>query len=174
LPAVVVVFATGPAVGFINSFLVVKMKLNAFIATPAMLIPFRGITMGMTDGKTLFSLPEEYLCLGTAKWLEVPASIWAASILYVVFALLLRYHRLGRALYVIGGNEEAARVAGSDVEQMVWGAYVLGGLLAALAGLMPRGRIASVVTRQGQNMIFLCLRLGGHRGCRPERVVEAV
>ena len=73
LPAVVVVFATGPAVGFINGFLVVKMKLNAFIATPAMLIPFRGITMGMTDGKTLFSLPEEYLYLGRPNGWKFPS-----------------------------------------------------------------------------------------------------
>jgi simple sugar transport system permease protein len=152
--AIAVVFATGAAVGFINGFLVTKMKLNAFMATLAMLILLRGITMGMTDGKTLFSLPEEFLYLGTANWLSVPVSIWVAGILYVVFALLLRYHRLGRALYAIGGNEEAARVAGINVDRLVWGAYVVGGLLAALAGLMLTGRIASVVTSQGQNMIF--------------------
>jgi simple sugar transport system permease protein len=152
--AIAVVFATGAAVGFINGFLVTKMKLNAFMATLAMLILLRGITMGMTDGKTLFSLPEEFLYLGTASWLGVPVSIWVAGILYVVFGLLLRYHRLGRALYAIGGNEEAARVAGINVDRVVWGAYVVGGLLAALAGLMLTGRIASVVTSQGQNMIF--------------------
>jgi simple sugar transport system permease protein len=152
--AIIVVFATGAAVGFINGFLVTKMKLNAFMATLAMLILLRGITMGMTDGKTLFSLPEEYLYLGTASWLGVPVSIWVAGILYVVFGLLLRYHRLGRALYAIGGNEEAARVAGINVDRVVWGAYVVGGLLAALAGLMLTGRIASVVTSQGQNLIF--------------------
>jgi simple sugar transport system permease protein len=152
--AIAVVFATGAAIGFINGFLVTKMKLNAFMATLAMLILLRGITMGMTDGKTLFSLPEEFLYLGTANWLGVPVSIWVAGILYVVFGLLLRYHRLGRALYAIGGNEEGARVAGINVDRVVWGAYVVGGLLAALAGLMLTGRIASVVTSQGQNMIF--------------------
>jgi simple sugar transport system permease protein len=152
--AIVVALATGAAIGFVNGFLVTKMKLNAFIATLAMLILLRGITMGMTDGKTLFSLPDEYLYLGSGKWLGVPVSIWVAGILYVVFGLLLRYHQLGRALYAIGGNEEAARVAGINVERVVWGAYVVGGLLAALAGLMLTGRIASVVTSQGQNMIF--------------------
>jgi simple sugar transport system permease protein len=152
--AIAVAFATGAAVGFINGFLVTKMKLNAFMATLAMLILLRGITMGMTDGKTLFSLPEEFLYLGTANWFGVPVSIWVAGILYIIFGLLLRYHRLGRALYAIGGNEEGARVAGINVDRVVWGAYVVGGLLAALAGLMLTGRIASVVTSQGQNMIF--------------------
>jgi len=66
----------------------------------------------------------------------------------------LRYHRTGRAIYAIGGNAEAARVAGIRVERVTFGVYVVGGLLAALAGLMLTGRIASVVASQGQNMIF--------------------
>ena len=152
--AIVAVLATGAFVGFVNGFIVTKMKLNAFIATLAMLILLRGITMGMTNGKTLFSLPDEYLYLGSGKWLGVPVSIWVAGILYTVLALFLRYHRLGRALYAIGGNPEAARVAGINVERVMWGTYVVGGMLAAVGGLMLTGRIASVVTSQGQNMIF--------------------
>ena len=71
-----------------------------------------------------------------------------------LFGLFLRYHRIGRAIYAIGGNAEAARAAGIRVERVTWGIYVVGGLLAALAGLMLTGRIASVVSSQGQNMIF--------------------
>ena len=82
------------------------------------------------------------------------ASIWIAATLYVVFGLFLRYNRLGRALYAIGGNAEAARVAGVRVERVLWGAFIIAGMLAALAGLMLTGRIASVVPSQGQNMIF--------------------
>jgi simple sugar transport system permease protein len=152
--AIVVVVATGALVGFINGFMVTKMKLNAFIATLAMLILLRGITMGMTDGKTLFSLPAEFLYLGRGKWLGVPVSIWLAGFLYVSFGLFLRYHRLGRALYAIGGNPDAARAAGINVERVMWGTFVVAGMLAAIAGLMLTGRIASVVTSQGQNMIF--------------------
>jgi simple sugar transport system permease protein len=72
----------------------------------------------------------------------------------VAFALFLRYHRLGRALYAIGGNPDAARAAGINVERVMWGTFVVAGMLAAIAGLMLTGRIASVVTSQGQNMIF--------------------
>lgn len=153
-PAILVLFAIGAAAGFINGFLVVKLRLNAFIVTLAMLILLRGVTLGLTNGKTLFDLPNEFLYLGTAKWLGAPVSIWIAGILYLIFGLLLRYHRTGRALYAIGGNAEAARVAGINVERVTWGVYVVGGLLAALAGLMLTGRIASVVSSQGQNMIF--------------------
>jgi ribose/xylose/arabinose/galactoside ABC-type transport system permease subunit len=152
--AIPVVLATGALVGAVNGLLIVKLRLNAFIVTLAMLILLRGVQLGTTNGKTLFDLPDGYLYLGSGKWAGVPVSIWIAGILYLLFGLFLRYHRLGRALYAIGGNPEAARVVGIRVERVTWAVLIVGGVLAALAGLMLTGRIASVVTSQGQNMIF--------------------
>jgi simple sugar transport system permease protein len=152
--AILILFATGALIGVINGFLVVRLRLNAFIVTLAMLILLRGVTLGITNGKTLFDLPSEFLYLGSAKWFGVPVSIWVAGILYLLVGLFLRYHRTGRAIYAIGGNPDAARAAGIRVERITWALYIVGGLLAALAGLMLTGRIASVVASQGQNMIF--------------------
>jgi simple sugar transport system permease protein len=152
--ALVVVLATGAVVGAVNGFLVVKMRLSPFIVTLSILILLRGMTLGLTNGTTLFDLPDSFLYLGSAKWAGVPASIWIAALLYLIFAIGLRYHRIGRALYAIGGNPEAARVAGIQVDRIVWGTYIVAGVLAALAGLMLTGRISSVVSSQGQNMIF--------------------
>jgi simple sugar transport system permease protein len=153
-PAILILFAIGALVGFVNGFLVVRLRLNAFIVTLAMLILLRGVTLGITNGKTLFNLPEEFLYLGSGKWFGIPVSIWIAAILFIVFGLLLRYYKWGRAIYAVGGNAAAARVAGIRVERIIWSTYIIGGLLAALAGLMLTGRIASVVSSQGQNMIF--------------------
>ena len=152
--AIALVLVAGAVIGAFNGFLVVRLKLNAFIATLAMLILLRGTTVGMTNGRTLFDLPPEFLYLGSGTWFGIPVSIWIAGFLYLIFGLLLRYHRLGRALYAIGGNPEAARIAGIPVERITWGVFALAGLLAALAGLLLTGRIASVVASQGQNMIF--------------------
>jgi simple sugar transport system permease protein len=152
--AIVVVMVTGAAVGAVNGLLIVKLRLNAFIVTLAMLILLRGMQLGTTDGKTLFDLPDGYLYLGSGKFAGIPVSIWIAGLLYLCFGLVLRYHKVGRALYAIGGNAEAARVAGVRVDRVMWGTYIVAGMLAALAGLMLTGRIASVVTSQGQNMIF--------------------
>jgi simple sugar transport system permease protein len=154
LLAIALLLLVGALVGAVNGFLVVRLRLNAFIVTLAMLILLRGVTLGITNGKTLFELPNAFLYIGTAKWLGVPVAIWIAGMLYVVFGLFLRFHKTGRAIYAIGGNPEAARVAGIRVERVTWGVYVVAGLLAALAGLMLTGRIASVVSSQGQNMIF--------------------
>jgi len=152
--AIAIMFAAGALVGLVNGLLVVRLRLNAFIVTLAMLILLRGVTLGITDGKTLFDLPDSFLYLGSGKILTVPVSIWVAGVLYLLFGLFLRYHSIGRALYAIGGNAEAARVAGVRVERITWGVYVVGGMLAALAGLLLTGRIASAVSSEGQNMIF--------------------
>ncbi|MGH7120459.1 MAG: ABC transporter permease [Acetobacteraceae bacterium] len=152
--AILILFVVGALVGWANGFLVVRLRLNAFIVTLAMLILLRGVTLGISNGKTLFELPASFLYLGSGKWLSAPVSIWVAGILYLLFGLFLRYHRVGRALYAIGGNPEAARVAGIQVERVIWGAFIVAGVLSALAGLMLTGRIASVVSSEGQNMIF--------------------
>ena len=152
--AVLLVFAVGFAIGAINGFLIVRLGLNAFITTLAMLILLRGVSIGLTNGRTLYDLPEVFLYLGNAYWLGLPAALWVSAGLYLVGSLILAYHRFGRALYAIGGNPEAARAAGIPVDRYVWTVFILAGGLAALSGLMLTGRMASVMSGQGQNMIF--------------------
>jgi simple sugar transport system permease protein len=147
-------FGVGILVGIINATSVVYLKLNAFMTTLAMLILLRGITIGLTGGQTMYDLPSLYTWLGDADLAGLPVSVWLAGLLFLVAGLFLRYHRWGRAIYAIGGNAEAARAAGIRVDRIVWVVYVLAGALAALAGLMLTGRLASVVSSQGQNMIF--------------------
>ena len=154
IAGIFVVLGLGILIGAINGLLVVKLKLNEFITTLAMLILLRGTTLGITNGQTLFDLPDSFLYLGTAKWFGVPVSIWIAGFLFLIAGLFMRYHRIGRAIYAIGGNAEAARVAGIPVDRITMGVYIVGGFLASLAGVMLTGRIASVVSSQGQNMIF--------------------
>jgi len=152
--AVLLVFAVGFAIGAINGFLIVRLGLNAFITTLAMLILLRGVSIGLTNGRTLYDLPEVFLYLGNAYWLGLPAALWVSAGLYLVGSLILAYHRFGRALYAIGGNPEAARAAGIPVDRYVWTVFIIAGGLAALSGLMLTGRMASVMSGQGQNMIF--------------------
>lgn len=151
---ILVVFVVGAVVGAINGMLIVKYRLNAFIVTLAMLILLRGITLGLVNGQTLYDLPPAFAYIGSATWAGVPASVWIAGALYVVASLVLRYHTFGRAIYAVGGNPDAARAAGIRTGRITWLVFVIGGVLAALAGLMQSGRIASVTSSQGQNLIF--------------------
>jgi len=152
--AIAVLFFVGLAIGAFNGMLIVRLGLNAFITTLAMLILLRGISIGITNGRTLYDLPAPFLYLGNAYWLGLPASVWLSAALYAVGAYFLRYHRFGRALYAIGGNAEAARAAGIPVDRYIWVVFVIAGGLASLSGLMLTGRMASVLSGQGQNMIF--------------------
>ncbi len=103
--AVIVVFLVGFAIGAVNGFLIVRLGLNAFITTLAMLILLRGVAIGLTNGRTLYDLPEPFLYLGNAYWLGLPAAaLWVSAGLYFVGSLILAYHRFGRASMPIGGN----------------------------------------------------------------------
>lgn len=157
LPTVVgllVVLVVGAAIGFVNGFMVVHLKLNAFIVTLAMLIILRGMLVGATTGRTLFDLPDAFYALMVVTFLGLPLAVWLAALAFAVAAVVLRYHRLGRALYAIGGNAEAARAAGIRVERVTWGVYVLASLLAAVGGLVITGYVGAISANQGNGMIF--------------------
>ena len=102
-----------------------RLGLNAFITTLAMLILLRGISIGMTNGRTLYDLPEPLLYLGNALLARASGLGLAVGVASTSSAIvILGYHRFGRALYAIGGNAEAARAAGIPVDRYVWTVFV--------------------------------------------------
>jgi simple sugar transport system permease protein len=80
--------------------------------------------------------------------------VWIEILLVAAGIVALGYYRHGRALYAIGGNEAAAKAAGVRTDRVLWMVFVVGGLLAALAGVMLSGRLASVGAGQGEGSIF--------------------
>ncbi|KAA2262393.1 ABC transporter permease [Solihabitans fulvus] len=144
----------GALVGLFNGFLILKLRLSGFVVTLGVLIVVRGLQLGFTTGQNLFDLPLSFTYLGTAEWLGLPASVWIFAAAFAVGIVALGYFRQGRSLYAIGGNSDAARAAGIRTDRVIWTVLVIGGLLAALAGLLMAGRLGSVAASQGQNMIF--------------------
>lgn len=155
--AIVVTVGCGVLIGLINGFLIVKVRLDPFIVTLAMLILLRGVTLGISSGKTLAGLPDAFRYIGSARWAGVPAAIWITGILFLVAGIVLRYTSWGRALYAIGGNADAARAAGIRVDLVLITAFVAASALASFAGLMLAGRLASVTSGMGEDMIFSAL-----------------
>lgn len=153
LVAVVVV---GILVGTVNGLLIVKGRLNGFIVTLAMTIVLEGLQNGIVKGQSLFDLPSAFLWLGAAQIGSVPVSLVACAIIFIAVGVFLRYHRMGRAIYALGGNINAARAAGIDVDRVRIGCYVAGSLLAAIGGLMEAGRVSAVTSTQGygEGIIF--------------------
>ena len=153
---IAILLAVGAAVGLVNGLLIVRGRLNGFIVTLAMTILLAGIQEGIVKGQAPFNLPTAFGYLGSAQLGAVPVSLIVAAVIFVLTGLFLRYHRLGRAIYAVGGNREAARAAGIKVNQVRIGVYVAGSVLAAIGGLMEAGRVSSVTPTQGygEGIIF--------------------
>lgn len=151
---IIVVLLVGLVVGALNGFLVIKLGFNAFILTLAMLILLAGIQVGIVSGRTVYHLPDEFAYLGSQYLFGVPVSVWITGLIFLLSALFLRYHRIGRAIYAIGGNTEAARAAGIQVDRIRIGVFIIASILAALAGLMTAGQVEAVTAGQGNNLIF--------------------
>jgi simple sugar transport system permease protein len=153
---ILLLLAVGAVVGLANGLLIVKGRLNGFIVTLGMTILLAGIQNGIVKGQAPFNWPPAFGYLGSANIGVVPVSFIVAAAIFLVTGLFLRYHRLGRAIYAIGGNLSAARAAGLRVDRVRIGVYIAGSVLAAIGGLMEAGRVSSVAPTQGygEGIIF--------------------
>jgi simple sugar transport system permease protein len=153
---IAIVLLVGIIIGAFNGFMVIKLGFNAFIFTLGMLIFLLGIQVGIPQGRTVYHLPAEFIYIGSESLFGVPVSVWITGLIFLLSALFLRYHRIGRAIYAIGGNTEAARTAGIHVDRIRIGVFIIASVLAALAGLMTAGLDVAVTASQGysDNLIF--------------------
>jgi simple sugar transport system permease protein len=154
---VVALLLIGGVIGLVNGLLIVKARLNAFIVTLGMLILLGGAQDGLVSGQTLSGLPKPLWYLGLSFWGPVPVSLVATVAVLTGVGLFLRYHRAGRAIFAVGGNAEAARAAGINVDRVKIGVFTAAGVLAALGGLMEMGRVQAITADQGygEGIIFV-------------------
>jgi len=152
--AIPICLAVGIVVGAFNGLLIVKFRLSAFVLTLGMLITLHGLVVALTKGASIFKLPATFKYPGNTLWGGIPVSVWICAVLFAVGIVALGYLRQGRALYAIGGNVDAARAAGIRTDRVLIGVYIVGGVLAAFAGLLYSGHYGSVAASQGNGMIF--------------------
>lgn len=136
--------ASALVMGAISGVLVARFAVPSFIATLALGTVIGGLTFWVSNGATLFSgIPPAFRAIGRGAILGVPVpTLWLAGVA-VVFWLLLEQTKLGRRLYAIGGNREAARLIGLPVRRDIVTAFALSALLAALAGMLLTARLGS-------------------------------
>ncbi len=147
--AVLLALATGAACGLVSGALVAYGRLPPFIATLAMLSVGRGLALVLADGSPI-GFPSSVSGLGDTLggWLPVPVLVMAAAGLLT--AVVLGRTFLGRGLYAIGGNEEAARLSGLPVRRQKAAVYALSGLFAAVAGIVLAARLDTAQPTAGQ------------------------
>ncbi|MET9380332.1 substrate-binding domain-containing protein [Streptomyces sp. NPDC002928] len=147
--AVVLAIATGIACGLVNGFLISYGKLPPFIATLAMLSVGRGLSLVISQGSPI-PFPDSVSHLGDTLggWLPVPVLVMVVMGLITAFVLGRTY--IGRSMYAIGGNEEAARLSGLRVKRQKLAIYALSGLFAAAAGIVLASRLSSAQPQAAQ------------------------
>ncbi|MFC8344559.1 substrate-binding domain-containing protein [Streptomyces sp. NPDC057280] len=147
--AVLLAIATGIACGLVNGFLISYGKLPPFIATLALLSVARGLSLVISQGSPI-AFPSSVSHLGDTLggWLPVPVLVMVGMGLITAFVLGRTY--IGRSMYAIGGNEEAARLSGLRVKRQKLAIYAFSGLFAAAAGIVLAARLSSAQPQAAQ------------------------
>ncbi|MDW8848288.1 L-arabinose ABC transporter permease AraH [Erwinia sp. MMLR14_017] len=154
----------GVVCGFINGFVIAKLKINALITTLATMQIVRGLAYIFSDGQAVGIEDERFFALGYTNWFGVPAPVWLTIGTMIIFGFLLNKTTFGRNTLAIGGNEEAARLAGVPVVRTRIIIFILSGLVSAAAGIILASRMTSgqPMTSLGYELIVIsaCV-LGG-------------
>lgn len=134
----------GLVCGLANGGSITVLRLPPFVATLGMMSIARGLAEVMTGGFQISGVPTAFQFFGQGDWLKVPVPVWVAAGVIALTWALLRFTRIGRYLYAVGGNEMAAHLSGVPVRRVKLFAYAYCGVLSALAGLLATARLGSV------------------------------
>jgi ribose transport system permease protein len=141
---------TGGAVGLVNGLVVVKLKIPTFIQTLGMLFIGQGLIQVVTNGYPVYPLPP---IIGDIGFADIAFGLGWSFVFFVIAALLadfvLRRTVLGRNMYATGGNPEVARLVGINTTRYKIGAFMVVGMLAAIAGMFVMADLASGTTSIG-------------------------
>jgi L-arabinose transport system permease protein len=156
--------AAGAAAGFLNGWVVARLKVNSLIVTLATMEIVRGLAFLVSGGQAVSIPAERFYVLGSGTLLGINYPIWLMLIAFAGFGFLLKRTTFGRNVLAIGGNPEAARLAGVPVNRVRIAVFVLQGLVAGLAGIVLAARITSGQPNTSQGLelavISACV-LGG-------------
>ncbi len=160
LVAIVIGLAIGFTAGAFNGWVISTFKIPDFIATLGTMTIFRGMALLVTDGLPVPSfdsgrqLPETLIWVGGGKLLGLPVSALLALLCGAAAWYILRYTALGRSIYAVGGNREAARASGISIARTKILTYAISGLLAAIGGIILVGRLnsANALMAEGEEL----------------------
>ncbi|WP_245429519.1 ABC transporter permease [Mesorhizobium sp. DCY119] len=133
----------GLACGLVNGMLIAKLRLPDFIVTLGTLSVYRGAALIYTDGQPIYGLSKEFRAIFAGRILDVPTPVILALVIAALAFLLVRYTALGEQIVAVGGNEEAARLSGVNIERVKITVYAVSGVLSSFAGFVLIARIGA-------------------------------
>lgn len=141
--AILLALMIGTLIGLLNGIMVTYIKIPALIATLGMMTAVRGLCFIVTGGYTIFGFPEAFSFIGKGYIWVIPVPVVIMTIILALGAYIINRTRYGRYLYAIGGNKEATRLSGINVNKNLLLTYMYSGLLAAIAGVVELSRLNS-------------------------------
>ena len=135
--------AVGAAAGLINGIIIAYGNVVSFIATLAMMIAARGLAEIISDRKTQVLVVPEFKKFMLSDFLGIPMLVWIFIVVAIIGWVVLNRTTFGRRTVAVGGNPEAARLAGINIKRHLVYIYTLCGITAGLAGVMMVGRTTS-------------------------------
>ncbi|HWA08775.1 MAG TPA: L-arabinose ABC transporter permease AraH [Opitutaceae bacterium] len=156
--------ACGAVSGFINGFVVARLRINALITTLATMQMVRGFGYIISDYKAVGITRDAFFTLGNSRWFGVDTPILITLGCFLLFGFLLNRTVFGRDTLAVGGNAEAAHLAGIPVERIKITIFTVQGVMAAFAGVVLASRLTSGQPNTSQgfelDVISACV-LGG-------------
>jgi len=138
--AIVIAILSGAAVGFVNGFLIVQQKSEAFIITLGMGMLIQGIALLLTNAVNVAARDPNFQRISNDSWIGIPNIATFMIVLGIIAFLLLRFTSFGRNIYALGGDYEVAEHSGINVIRTKWIAFILTGTFAAIAGVLAASR----------------------------------
>ncbi len=129
--------------GSINGMLIAKLKLPDFIVTLGTMSIYRGAALIYTNGQPIYSISDSFRSIFAGQLLGIPTPVLFALAIAAIAFLVVRYTSLGEHIIAVGGNEEAARLSGVDVDKVKISVYAISGVLASIAGFVLVARIGA-------------------------------
>lgn len=142
-PSMLVTIIVGMMVGAINALLINKLEISYFIATLATQSIFRGLAFIICGGKSIGIRDANFLKIGTTRIFGVSLPIIIFLIFFISFGIVLSKTRFGRSIYMVGGNSNAARLAGIQPKRVITILFLLSSAMASLGGIILAARMNS-------------------------------
>lgn len=150
--ACIIMMIFGTLLGLANGFFIAQLKVPPFIATLGMMTSVRGIAYVITGGLPVFGFNRDFTVLGQGYVLNViPIPVIIMFVVFVCGIIFLSKTRIGRHIYGVGGNEEAARLSGVNIKGIKYLVYGVSGFMSSMAGLVLLARVNSGQPNAGES-----------------------
>jgi ribose transport system permease protein len=150
--AIFMILLVGCLLGSVNGFLTAYVRIPSFITTLAGLSAYRGMAFMFNNGSPVFSISDSLDMLFYGKILGIPMPFFYVVFFFALASFVMRYTRLGRHIYAVGGNAAAAQLSGINVKRTQMLAFMIAGFMAAVASILMAARLNSGSPNYGVGM----------------------